>query len=196
MGIKYNLKEPTALWGEAATKPGGAKSPEFLSIIPRGLIPVIQDPNCVKSESEGLIMHDSAAILTYLALSYNSKWYPFNDPLKAARINFWFGFSAGDIQHTLLKVILSALPMLFVLFEINFNRFALETNSVLILHHMMYLPLFRYQEILFHISILSCLRWRKKVTSGWSLEMNPRLRTSLYFPMLHLPRIAAVAHCS
>jgi len=104
MGIKYNLKEPTALWGEAATKPGGAKSPEFLAISPRGLIPVIEDPNFVKPSSVGLIMHDSTAILTYLALSYNSKWYPINDPIKAAKINFWFGFSSGDIQHTLLKV--------------------------------------------------------------------------------------------
>ena len=87
------------------SSPGGAKSPQFLAISPRGLIPVIQDPNYLDTGSEGLIMHDSAAILTYLALSYNSKWYPSNDPLKAARINFWFGFSAGDIQNTLLKVV-------------------------------------------------------------------------------------------
>lgn len=105
LGLQYLLKEPTALWGKAATEPGGAKSPEFLAISPRGLIPVIEDPNFIQADgSAGVILHDSIAILSYLSSRYQAKWYPINDALRLAKVNYWLGFAAGDIQHTLLKV--------------------------------------------------------------------------------------------
>lgn len=107
LGIKYELRVVSNLIGPDAVKDGGAKSPEYLKLNKRGLVPVIIDPNSTADRTvspEGLVISDSTSILTYLALTYNPAWYPVNDILKLAKINGWMAFAANEIHNSLLKV--------------------------------------------------------------------------------------------
>ena len=65
------------------------------------------DPNCTpisNASTEGLVLSESASILTYLALTYNPKWYPVNNALKTAKINGLLAYSANEIHHSLRNV--------------------------------------------------------------------------------------------
>lgn len=68
------------------------KTDEFLELNPFGQIPVIDD--------DGTVIWDSAAILTYLCLTYddNEDFLP-RDPALAAQIAAWLGKAAGPINY-------------------------------------------------------------------------------------------------
>jgi glutathione S-transferase len=65
---------------------------EFLSLNPRGRIPVLED--------EGLVVSDPIAILTYLALRYDGKrkWLP-DDAAASAQIMMWLAFSGVELDR-------------------------------------------------------------------------------------------------
>jgi glutathione S-transferase len=69
---------------------GAHKTTEFLSKNPFGQIPVIEDGN--------LVLPDSNAILTYLALKYDAggTWLP-RDPESAAQVQRWLSIAAGPL---------------------------------------------------------------------------------------------------
>ena len=63
----------------------------FLSINPRGEVPVLED--------DGLVLHDSMAILVYLASKYDTgRWLP-REPRAAAQVMEWLAFAASWIQY-------------------------------------------------------------------------------------------------
>ena len=68
------------------------KSPAFLAINPFGQLPVIEDGD--------LVLPDSNAILTYLALAYDAEgsWLP-RDPVGAARVQRWLSVAAGPLAY-------------------------------------------------------------------------------------------------
>ena len=116
MGVAYELRVVPNLVGKEAEVEGSAKSPAYLRLNPRGTVPVLIDPNSPPEPAskyglegelhseEGLVLNESAAILTYLALKYAPAWYDVSDPTKLGRINNWLGFAANDIHFSLLKV--------------------------------------------------------------------------------------------
>lgn len=69
---------------------GMTKSPAFLAISPRGLIPVLED--------RGEKIADSMAILIYLARRYGNQWLP-DGPLAEARVMEWLAVAADELQH-------------------------------------------------------------------------------------------------
>jgi len=71
---------------------GAQKAPEFLALNPFGQVPVIQDGE--------LTLADSNAILTYLALRYDSSgpWLP-RDPVGAANVQRWLSVAAGPLVN-------------------------------------------------------------------------------------------------
>lgn len=77
------------------------QSAEFLSLNPRGQIPVLQDGE--------LVLADSNAILVYLARRYaaGSAWLP-DDPVGAARVQMWLSLAAGEIAFGAAKARISA----------------------------------------------------------------------------------------
>lgn len=77
------------------------QSAEFLSLNPRGQIPVLQDGE--------LVLADSNAILIYLAKRYaaGSAWLP-DDPVGAARVQGWLSLAAGEIAFGPAKARVSA----------------------------------------------------------------------------------------
>jgi glutathione S-transferase len=64
----------------------------FLSLNPRGRIPVLED--------DGLILSDPIAILTYLALRFDPerKWLP-ADAAMHAQVMMWLGFSCAELDR-------------------------------------------------------------------------------------------------
>jgi glutathione S-transferase len=67
------------------------KQPPFLSINPRGQVPVLEDGD--------IRLADSQAILVYLARRYaDEAWYP-QDALTQARIVGWLSFAANEMHH-------------------------------------------------------------------------------------------------
>ena len=68
---------------------GEHKSDDFLKLNPFGQVPVLDD--------NGVIIHDSNAILVYLAQKYdNGHWLP-SDPEGAAKTQQWLSVAAGLI---------------------------------------------------------------------------------------------------
>lgn len=68
---------------------GAHKQPEFLRLNPFGQVPVIEDGN--------VVLHDSNAILVYLAQRYaDERWLP-RDAEGAARVQVWLSVAAGQI---------------------------------------------------------------------------------------------------
>ncbi len=68
---------------------GAHKQPEFLRLNPFGQVPVIEDGS--------VVLHDSNAILIYLAQQYaDEQWLP-RDPLAAAQVHVWLSIAAGQI---------------------------------------------------------------------------------------------------
>lgn len=63
----------------------------FLSINPRGEVPVLED--------DGTVLHDSMAILVYLAMKYDKGvWLP-RDPKNMGEVMEWLAFAASWIQY-------------------------------------------------------------------------------------------------
>ena len=80
--LKYTLIDVDLANGEH-------KSETFLKLNPFGQVPVIDD--------DGIFIHDSNAILVYLAKKYDGgHWLP-NDAVNAARIQQWLSLAAGPI---------------------------------------------------------------------------------------------------
>ena len=81
---------------------GETRSAAFLAKNPWGEVPVIEDGETV--------IHDSTAILTYLALKYDEggTWLP-RDPQGAAAVQLWLGMAAGPIAFGLNRARLAAL---------------------------------------------------------------------------------------
>lgn len=70
---------------------GEHKQPSFLTINPRGQVPVLEDGN--------IRVVDSQAILVYLARRYADEvWYP-QDALTQARVVGWLSFAANEMHH-------------------------------------------------------------------------------------------------
>ncbi|MCQ4286912.1 glutathione S-transferase family protein [Pseudomonas stutzeri] len=70
---------------------GEHKQPPFLTINPRGQVPVLEDGD--------IRVIDSQAILVYLARRYAGEvWYP-QDALAQARIVGWLSFAANEMHH-------------------------------------------------------------------------------------------------
>ena len=71
---------------------GEQKRPEYLAMNPFGQVPVIQDG--------ALTLADSNAILTYLALRYDTsgQWLP-RDPVGAALVQRWLSQAAGSLVN-------------------------------------------------------------------------------------------------
>jgi glutathione S-transferase len=68
------------------------QSAEFLSLNPRGRIPLLDDG--------GLVLSDPIAILTYLALRYDGmrKWLP-DDAAISGQIMMWLAFSGAELDR-------------------------------------------------------------------------------------------------
>jgi glutathione S-transferase len=68
------------------------KAPEFLRKNPFGQVPVLEDG--------AIVLGDSAAILTYLALRYDedARFYP-RDALGRAHVARWFAVAAGELRQ-------------------------------------------------------------------------------------------------
>jgi glutathione S-transferase len=71
---------------------GAQKRPEFLALNPFGQVPVIQDG--------ALTLADSNAILTYLALRYDTsgQWLP-RDAAGQAQVQHWLSVAAGPLAN-------------------------------------------------------------------------------------------------
>ena len=67
---------------------GAHQTPQFLALNPNGQVPVIEDGDTV--------IHDSNAILVYLARKYAPVWMP-TDPEGEAEVQRWFSLAAGEI---------------------------------------------------------------------------------------------------
>lgn len=67
---------------------GAHQTPEFLALNPHGQVPVIEDGDTV--------VHDSNAILVYLARKYAPDWMP-TDPEGEAAVQRWLTLAAGEI---------------------------------------------------------------------------------------------------
>jgi glutathione S-transferase len=85
LGLPFELVEVNLLKGEH-------KRPEYLAMNPFGQVPVIQDG--------ALTLADSNAILTYLALRYDTsgQWLP-RDPVGAALVQRWLSQAAGSLVN-------------------------------------------------------------------------------------------------
>jgi glutathione S-transferase len=115
MGVPYSLRIVPNLIGKEAEVNNGAKSPEFLRLNSRGTVPVLIDPNLPPEIAskyglegefhcpEGLVVNESASILSYLALKYAPMWYNIKDPVVAGRVNSWLVFASNEVHFSLLK---------------------------------------------------------------------------------------------
>ena len=84
LGLKYESAEIDLMTGEQHREP-------FLSINPRGEVPVLED--------DGTILRDSMAILVYLATKYDQGvWLP-RDPTRMGEVMEWLAFAASWIQY-------------------------------------------------------------------------------------------------
>jgi glutathione S-transferase len=85
LGLPFETVEVDLLKGEQ-------KRPEYLAMNPFGQVPVIQDG--------ALTLSDSNAILTYLALRYDTSghWLP-RDPVSAALVQRWLSQAAGSLVN-------------------------------------------------------------------------------------------------
>lgn len=69
---------------------GAHKQPEFLRLNPLGQVPVLKH--------DGLVLRDSSAILTYLALRFDParRWLP-GDPASAAQVQEWLATANKEL---------------------------------------------------------------------------------------------------
>jgi glutathione S-transferase len=76
-------------WGEGFRP---TNTPEFLSLNPNGLVPVIRDGD--------FVLWESHSIIRYLASRYGGdKLYP-TDPLARARVDQWMDWQATDLNRS------------------------------------------------------------------------------------------------
>ena len=69
------------------------KKPPFLSLNPRGEVPVLED--------DGTVLWDSAAILVYLARRHGGEqWLP-SDPAAMGEVMQWVALAGNEIQFGL-----------------------------------------------------------------------------------------------
>lgn len=69
---------------------GDNRTPEFLGLSARGLVPVLED--------DGEVIWDSQAILAYLGARYGSPdWWP-ESPDQIAKVMQWLAVAQGEIQ--------------------------------------------------------------------------------------------------
>lgn len=75
---------------------GVQKQSEFLAKNPFGQVPVIEDAN----GGEVVTLHDSNAILVYLASRYDPSgtWLP-REPVAAAKVQQWLSVAAGSLAY-------------------------------------------------------------------------------------------------
>lgn len=74
---------------------GEHREPWFLAINPEACVPVIDD--------DGTVLHDSAAILVYLAEKYaDGNWLP-KEALTAAMVTRWLVFEQGMMRYGLAR---------------------------------------------------------------------------------------------
>ena len=100
LGLDYSLVDVDLANGEH-------KSDEFLRLNPNGQVPVLDD--------NGVIIHDSNAILVYLAQKYDDgHWLP-GDPVGAAETQQWLSLAAGPIASG------PATARLITVFGANYN---------------------------------------------------------------------------
>jgi glutathione S-transferase len=86
LGLKYE-KVPVDLAS------GAHKQPDYLAINPLGSVPAIDD--------NGVLIRDSAAILSYLGAKYGQgKWYP-KSPKGIGKVQQWLSLSTNEIFHGL-----------------------------------------------------------------------------------------------
>jgi len=72
---------------------GAQQREPFLTLNPRGEVPVL--------EEDGLVLRDSMAILVYLAARHGEgRWLP-REPAKMAQVMEWLAFASGWIQYGL-----------------------------------------------------------------------------------------------
>jgi glutathione S-transferase len=85
LGLPFEKVEVDLMRGEQ-------KTPEFVALNPWTQVPVIQDGE--------VTLADSNAILTYLALRYDSsgRWLP-RDPVGAAQVQRWLSVAAGSLVN-------------------------------------------------------------------------------------------------
>ena len=82
LGLPYSTIEVDLARGEH-------RQPGFLAKNPLGQVPVIEDGD--------VTIHDSNAILVYLATRYDDgRWLP-RDAIKAAKVQQWLSLAAGEI---------------------------------------------------------------------------------------------------
>ena len=120
LALPFELRAPSGLIGADAE----TKQPPFLRLNPLGQVPVLVDPNAAPEPasahgltggdhcSEGLVIRDSAAIVTYLALTYGSaSWLPRGpeEAVRAARVAQWLSYGGAEVNASLLKVRVSVL---------------------------------------------------------------------------------------
>jgi glutathione S-transferase len=71
---------------------GEHKLPDFLRVNPLGQVPAFVD-------EVGPTLHDSQAILIYLAAKHGSgRWWP-NDPIGQGKVAQWLSFAANEIHN-------------------------------------------------------------------------------------------------
>ncbi|KIY96599.1 Gst13 glutathione S-transferase [Monoraphidium neglectum] len=117
LGLPFELRTLNGLAGPGAE----AKQAPFLRLNPLGQVPVLIDPNAAPEPAlgdagatgepqspEGVVIRESAAILTYLAAKYApaaSSWLPGReDPVRAARVAGWLQYSGGEVANSLQRV--------------------------------------------------------------------------------------------
>lgn len=110
--FEFRPPPPVGNWGTAETDEEHSTVNAFLAYNPRGLVPVLIDPNVEPDAgsgcSEGLVIADSAAIVTYLVRAYagddgKALWLP-DDPVQSARVAQWMSYASAEVNSTLLKV--------------------------------------------------------------------------------------------
>lgn len=108
LDLDYSLVDVDLMNGEH-------KSDDFLKLNPFGQVPVLDD--------DGVIIHDSNAILVYLAQKYDDgHWLP-SDPVGAARTQQWLSVAAGPIASG------PATARLITVFGANYNADEVINNS-------------------------------------------------------------------
>jgi glutathione S-transferase len=115
LGVPFSLVAPPPVgnWAPTSGAIDTSARDAFLRIAPLGQVPVLLDPNCSPEESGGaaggVVVRDSAAIVTYIARKYGDpSWTP-TEPLSAARVMKWLSYSAAEVNNSLLKVRISLL---------------------------------------------------------------------------------------
>jgi glutathione S-transferase len=84
LGLPYNSVPVDFVEGEQRREP-------LLSLNPFGELPILEDGD--------LVLRDAQAILTYLALKYDSSntWYP-DDPAKRGLVSQWLATGGGELM--------------------------------------------------------------------------------------------------